>query len=99
MAEGDPDGEVLAAWQLKKIARDLYRAPNVDAAHDVLKLLYTWAEVACIPELRRFAGTARRWEREILAWHITGGASNGPTEAVIIWSLESAVFDVADEAA
>lgn len=82
LAEGDPDGQVLAAWQLKEITRDLYRAADVDAAREVLELLYTWADTAGIPELRRFAGTVRRWEREILAWHLTGGASNGPTEAV-----------------
>jgi hypothetical protein len=42
--------------------------------------------------------TVRRWKTEILNWHHTGGASNGPTEAVIIWSLDTAVFDVADAA-
>ncbi len=45
-------------------------------------LLYTWADTSGIRELRRFAGTVRRWQTEILNWHITGGASNGPTEAV-----------------
>ncbi len=82
LAAGDPDGEVLAAWQLKEITRDLYRATDVDAARELLELLYTWADTSGIPELRRLAGTVRRWEREILAWHLTGGASNGPTEAV-----------------
>ncbi|MDP8978512.1 MAG: transposase, partial [Actinomycetota bacterium] len=28
------------------------------------------------------ASTVRRWEHEILAYFSTGGASNGPTEAV-----------------
>jgi transposase len=28
------------------------------------------------------ARTVRAWEIEILAWHLTGGCSNGPTEAV-----------------
>jgi hypothetical protein len=32
--------------------------------------------------MRRFARTVARWQTEILAWHTTGGASNGPTEAV-----------------
>jgi transposase len=32
--------------------------------------------------MHRFARTIRRWQTEILAWHTTGGASNGPTEAV-----------------
>ncbi len=79
---GDPDGQVAAAWQLKEITRDLYRADSIHAARPVLHLLYTWAETGTIPELRRLARTVRRWEDEILAWHTTGGASNGPTEAV-----------------
>jgi transposase len=79
---GDPDGEVLAAWQLKEITRDLYRSHDLDRAREALELLYAYAEVSRIPELPRLAGTVRRWEAEILAWHLTGGASNGPTEAV-----------------
>lgn len=79
---GDPDGHVEAAWQLTEITRDLYRVATVDRAREVLRLLYTWAEAGDVPEMRRFAGTVRRWETEILNWHATGGASNGPTEAV-----------------
>jgi transposase len=79
---GDPDGELTAAWQLKELTRDLYRAGDLDRAHQVLDVLYAWADSGDIPELRRFAGTVRRWETEILNWHVTGGASNGPTEAV-----------------
>lgn len=33
-------------------------------------------------ELTRRAHTVDRWRDEILAFHTTGGASNGPTEAV-----------------
>jgi transposase len=82
LAAGDPDGEVTAAWQLKEITRDLYRSHDLGRARDVVELLYTWAHTGAIPELRRFARTVRRWENEILNWHVTGGASNGPTEAV-----------------
>ncbi len=35
-----------------------------------------------IPELTRLATTIDRWRDEVLAFHTTGGASNGPTEAV-----------------
>jgi transposase len=82
LLRGDPDGEVTAAWQLKEITRDLYRADDIDAARDVLALLYAWAASGEVGEMRRFAGTVRRWEQEILAYFTTGGASNGPTEAV-----------------
>jgi transposase len=82
LREGDPHGEVTAAWQLKELARDLYRSHDLNAAREALEVLYAWADSGNIPELRRFARTLRRWEREVLAWHLTGGASNGPTEAV-----------------
>jgi transposase len=35
-----------------------------------------------VSECRRLTRTLARWEHEILAWHTTDGASNGPTEAV-----------------
>ncbi len=82
LERGDPDGAVSAAWQLKEITRDLYRVRDVTRAREALELLYAWAASGDIPEMRRFAATVRRWEPEILAWHTTGGASNGPTEAV-----------------
>jgi len=82
LAAGDPDGHVTAAWQLKEITRDLYRAATPQHARETLELLYAWADTSNIPELRRFAGTVRRWEHEILNYHRTGGVSNGPTEAV-----------------
>ncbi len=79
---GDPDGQVTAAWQLKELARGIYRADGLDDARDALWLLYCWADSGDVPEMRRFARTIRRWQSEVLAWHTTGGASNGPTEAV-----------------
>ena len=35
---GDADGQVTAAWQLKEITRDLYRAKTIERARDVLVL-------------------------------------------------------------
>jgi hypothetical protein len=35
-----------------------------------------------LAELSRLARTVRAWEAEILAFHATGGCSNGPTEAM-----------------
>jgi hypothetical protein len=67
---------------LKEITRDLYRVDTVKAAREVLELLYAWADSGDVAQMRRFARTVRRWQTEILAWHATDGASNGPTEAV-----------------
>jgi transposase len=38
-----------------------------------------WRRVA---ELSRLARAVRAWEAEVLAFHATGGCSNGPTEAL-----------------
>jgi transposase len=35
-----------------------------------------------VVELSRLARTVRSWHTEILAFHATGGCSNGPSEAV-----------------
>jgi transposase len=35
-----------------------------------------------IPEIARLGRTLRSWRTEFLAYHRTGGISNGPTEAI-----------------
>ena len=45
-------------------------------------MFFQHAADADVPELTRLAHTVDRWRDEILAFHTTGGASNGPTEAV-----------------
>jgi transposase len=80
-AGGDPDGEVTAAWQLKELVSDP-SSRDLDQAHEVLEVVYAWADTGDVPEMRRLAGTLRRCEVEMMAYFTTGGASNGPTEAV-----------------
>jgi transposase len=82
LAAGDPGGEVAAAWQGKELLRAVYAAVGTAAARAALDRFYRWADGVQIPELSRLARTVRAWEAEILAWHATGGCSNGPTEAV-----------------
>ncbi len=78
LADGDPDGQVAAAWQAKEALRDVYRAATVRAARTALAVFYDHCHASSVPEVRRLARTIRRWEPEVLAWHTTGGASNGP---------------------
>ena len=52
------------------------------AARAALERFYRWADGVGVPELSRLCRTVRAWEAEILAWHVTDGCSNGPTEAV-----------------
>jgi transposase len=82
LAVGDPTGEVAAAWQGKELLRAVYAAVAMSAARAALGRFYRWADGVQVAELSRLARTVRAWEAEILAWHATGGCSNGPTEAV-----------------
>jgi transposase len=82
LAAGDPGGEVAAAGQGKELLRAVYRAVGMPAARAALDRFYRWCDGVGVPELSRLARTVRAWEAEIIAFHATGGCSNGPTEAV-----------------
>jgi transposase len=82
LTAGDPTGEVAAAWQGKELLRAVYAAVGTVAARAALERFYRWADGVHVAELSRLARTVKAWEAEILAWHATGGCSNGPTEAI-----------------
>jgi transposase len=82
LALGDPTGEVVAAWQGKELLRGVYAADGTADARRVLARFYHWCDGVGVAELSRLARTVRTWEAEILAFHSTGGCSNGPTEAM-----------------
>jgi transposase len=61
----------------------VYAARSLEAARRALTVFYTHcADHDHIPELITLAKTVSAWEDEILAYHHTGHASNGTTEAV-----------------
>lgn len=77
---GDPYGEVGAAWLAKELLRSVYAASGeAHARRRLLEFFHYCAEVE-IPELTRLARTVDRWRDEVLAYHRTGGASNGRVE-------------------
>jgi transposase len=82
LAAGDPGGEVVVAWQGKGLLRAVYAADDLAGARAALERCYRWADGVQVPELSRLARTVRAWEGEILAWYVTGGCSNGLTEAM-----------------
>src|SRR5919106_2266914 len=82
LAAGDPGGEVVAAWQGKELLRAVYAASDLAHARASLDRFYRWCDGVQVLELSRLARTVRAWEAEILAWHLTAGCSNGPTEAI-----------------
>ena len=59
------------------------------AFHDEL------ADTDCPPELHRLGRTLARLHDAIVNWH-RARVTNGPTEAVNIWSVSEGVGDVAD---
>lgn len=82
LAAGDPHDEVAAAVVAKELLRDVYSAPGITAARRRLLAFYSHCADAEVPELARLANTVSDWSAEILAFHTSGMASNGPTEAV-----------------
>jgi transposase len=82
LAAGDPDGEVADAFVAKERLRDFYAARDPRIARRRLNDFYIHCAHSEIPELERLARTVSAWQHEILAYHTTGRASNGPTEAV-----------------
>jgi transposase len=82
LSAGDPPGEIAAAWQGKELLRAVYAADGAVAARWALARFYHWCDGVGVAELSRLARTVRAWEAEVLAFHATGGCSNGPTEAL-----------------
>jgi transposase len=82
LAVGDPTGEVAVAWQGKELLRAVYAANDLADARAALERFYRWSDGVGVVELSRLARTIRAWGAEVLAFHTTGGCSNGPTEAV-----------------
>lgn len=79
---GDPDGEVAVAWTLAQDLCALYQHDNLDAARPDLDRLLTRLTSCPVPEVARLGRTLASWQAEPLAYWRTGGASNGPTEAM-----------------
>ena len=82
LAAGDLTGEVAVAWQGKELLRVVYAAGDLAHARAALERFYRWSDGTAVAELSRLARTVRAWEAEMLAFHTTGGCSNGSTEAV-----------------
>jgi transposase len=78
---GDPNGEVKKAWEAAHHLAHTYRAPHreerIAAALWALGNLHKNE----VPEVAKLGRTLRAWRTPFLAYHDTGGTSNGPTEA------------------
>jgi len=82
LTAGDPDGEVGAGCLARELLAEVFAAADTTHAERRLMVFFHHIADVEIPELTRLATTVDRWRNEVLAYHTTGGASNGPTEAV-----------------
>lgn len=64
------------------VLSEVYAANDLAHAKRRLILFFQHAAEANVVELTRLARTVDRWSNETLAYHTTGGTSNGLTEAI-----------------
>jgi hypothetical protein len=80
------DPRSLAGWSsvLTELGDDavLLRALDLLSGQLAASSTARAVDAARVLPLPRLAKTIDRWSNEVLAYHSTGGASNGPTEAV-----------------
>lgn len=70
------------AWQCAQTLRSVYHAPTpAEGRRRGGKVLNSFPSCP-IPEVARLGRTLHSWRAEFLAYFDTGGASNGPTEAI-----------------
>ena len=82
LAAGDPYGGVGAAIMAKELLREVYTARDLAHARRRLVVFFQHCADADVAELARLARTIDRWRDEVLAYHVTGGSSNGRVENV-----------------
>lgn len=92
---GDPHDEVLMAWYIAQDLAAVYTAPDPATGKARARAVIAAARTCPIPEIARLGRTLTDWQTEICAYFDTGGASNGPTEAVTCSSKRSAASDTA----
>nr|WP_246006232.1 ISL3 family transposase [Georgenia muralis] len=79
---GDPDGEVLLAWQCYQRLRSVYHLPDLAEARKVAEHIVATFHTCPVPEVARLGRTLRRWKTQFLGYFTTNRASNGGTEAL-----------------
>ena len=78
---GDPNYEVTTAWQCYQKLRSIYHA-RPEKGREIATGIIASFPSCPIPEIARLGRSLRAWKTAVLAYFDTGGASNGPTEAI-----------------
>ncbi len=79
---GDTDGQVWAAWLVAQHVTAIYTAGDPAAGQARVAAAIDIALDCPVPEVQRLGRTLTAWRAEISAYFTTGGASNGPVEAI-----------------
>ena len=82
LQRGDPDGEVLIAWQCYQQVRSAYATTDLAAGKTVAEKIVDTFATCPIPEVARLGRTLRHWKHTYLSYFTTDRSSNGGTEAV-----------------
>ena len=79
---GDPDDEVLVAWQCYQRVRAAYAADKPADGKAIAEHIVATFATCPIREIGRLGRTLRQWKDTYLGYFTTGGANNGGTEAI-----------------
>jgi transposase len=82
LAAADPDGEIWAAWIVAQQVMAIYPAPTAQTGRARAEQAIQTALDCPVGEVARLGRTLHAWRDELLAYFTTGGASNGPVEAL-----------------
>jgi len=83
LTDGDPNGEVTAAWSIAQDLMAAYAAQDTATGRARAEQVIDHALSCPVPEVARLGRTLRAWRPELLAYFTTDRAtSNGPTEAI-----------------
>jgi len=82
LADGDPEDEVLIAWQCYQQLRSAYHAPDLATGKKIAEQVLAAFATCPIPEIARLGRTLRQWRAQFLGYFTTDRSSNGGTEAI-----------------
>jgi len=82
LGRGDPDDEVLIAWQCYQQVRSAYSTGDLAAGKKIAEKIVATFATCPIAEVARLGRTLRQWKHTYLGHFTTERPSNGGTEAI-----------------
>jgi len=82
LGRGDPDSEVLVAWQCYQQVRSAYATPDLAAGKKIAEKILATFSSCPITEIARLGKTLRQWKNTYLGYFTTERSNNGGTEAI-----------------